>query len=85
MTKMQLAPEEIACVVEPSAQVIDAETLELRKHAVVRSKRGVDKKTWKNLCFRIEPERAIAIKVHCVEKGIDMNVFMDRWMKIAGF
>lgn len=83
--------------ISPRVQFINADVIEARqeraetsipapqRQAVVRSARGVDKETWKNVCFRLEPDRAQAIKMHCVSRDIDLHVFMHEVLQKAGF
>lgn len=85
----QRSAEEIArmagdAVVASHRQFVDESVLEPRTKRV-RSARGVDKNTWTQVCFRLEPDRHVAIKLECVKRGIDIGVFMDDLLRKGGF
>ena len=66
-------PSKIAAVAQAVGDMT-AEDTEVRQS---RSRRGIDRESTSQVCFRIEKERHHALKVYAVQNGKEIGELMD--------
>lgn len=74
---------------DPNAIATAAAGAQFRSESIearpVRSKRGLTTEESSQICFRIEKERHRAVKIHCVQNGLEVGEFLDDLLRKSGF